>query len=261
METDLSALASMKYSGRGIAVFMTPNGTMGAAYTLTGRSPPSQARELLEGEKTHTIRTSVTDPEQLSKGSSALLIYPAAVPVSGGLVLSNGAQTELIYSTWRRIHECSPDTVLYEAFKVPAFRYDPEKDRWIDITTFEPDAPNNTPRISAAARDDKAAIHIVRCGGDGNKLQEVDFFRLESGKGKLITTYDGDNTNPLQPYVGAPEPIEIGSDSIGEIAEAFYASLSKGDKPGEDWRVAVAAVLLGWSGLETAIINRSQRGD
>lgn len=254
----------MVNKGRGISVYMTPDGTPGGGYTLTGRSLSSQARELIEGKLTHTIRTEVPDPQQLEQGSPALLIYPAVAPVNGALVLSNGAQTGLVFSVIERNRVIvNPADALREVFAQPVFVYDKKDDRWIDLTTYEPDAPNNTPRITACLMGGRAAIHIVWCGKDGTRQEAIYDATLEPGKGKLITTYDGTNANPLQPFVGEPRDITMGSDDVGEICQSFYDAIAGGEKQGENWRVAAAAVLLRHGapgGLETKVLNRSKFG-
>jgi hypothetical protein len=116
MADDFSSLKEMIYSGRGIVVGTTPSGVHFVGYTLTGRSPPSQARELLQGQNTGVIRTSMIEDDKrlysmfhldtsgqlsdlkrdLAKGSPALIYYPAIIPVnSNSIAVSNGIQTEL----------------------------------------------------------------------------------------------------------------------------------------------------------------------
>ena len=65
MIDDFLKLKEMKYSGRGITIGMTLEGNPFIGYTLTGRSPSSQARKLVYDESLSTIRTDVTDPEQV----------------------------------------------------------------------------------------------------------------------------------------------------------------------------------------------------
>jgi IMP cyclohydrolase len=269
MADDFSSLENMIYSGRGIVAGMTPSGNWFVGYSLTGRSPPSQARELVEGKETGTIRTNVTDKEQLEKGSPALLLYPAIVPVEDRIIASNGAQTKLIYSVIRNenftpgvdLTRLPPLAILKEAFKEPFWEYDEKDDRWIDITTYEPDAPNNTPRISACVIDKIAAFDIVYRGENGEKSRITREVHLEPGKGKLITTYKGGNEKPLLPFVGEPLDVAMTSTTSDNIAESIYEAIRGGAEPGENYRVSAAVMLCKPSGnIYTTIINRSQRG-
>tara|TARA_Y100000310_G_scaffold112743_1_gene111248 strand:+ start:4329 stop:5117 length:789 start_codon:yes stop_codon:yes gene_type:complete len=262
MKDDFEALKDMVYSGRGITVGMTPLGNQFIGYSLTGRSPSSQARELVQAEKTGTVRTSVTDRETLEKGSPALLIYPAIVPVRGALIASNGAQTDLIYSQVMNVPRFQhPNLLLSHTFGNSSFRYDHQNDRRIDITTYEPDEPNNTPRISACLFEDWAALHIVRCE-DGEKDTDITGFKLLPGEGKLITTYKGGNETPLLPFEGQPLEVKVNSETAGGIAEGIYSAIYGGQNQGDNYRVSAAVMLQKKAGdLETAIINRSERGE
>lgn len=260
----LDALANMIYSGRGLIVGMTPAGYEYIGYSLTGRSGSSQARELKVGDNMTATRTKVTDRRQLEQGSPALLLYPALTHIMDVLIGSNGAQTGLIYSFASNLHHegnVSPYSILWEAFARPFWMYDQKEDRWIDITTYEPDPPNNTPRISACIHHGRAALHIVRCGAR-DREQEIHHIELEPGKGKLMTTYKGGNENPLAPFTGEPLDVEIGSDSAEEIVESIYTAILGGQEPGDNYRVG-AAVLLQEPRVVTLTMrtaNRSERG-
>ncbi|UCG95667.1 MAG: hypothetical protein JSV92_01295 [archaeon] len=266
MKDNFDALKRLKYIGRSIPVAMTPISEVFVGYPLTGRSQPSQARELVRGPKTNTIRTNVTDREQLEKGSPALLLYPAIVPVDNVIVASNGAQTELLYSGVRNNPGLTKNVdglkeIIELSFSEPAFRYDQKDDRWIDITTYEPDAPNNTPRISLIANNDSAVLYIVRCV-KGEKDEEYHPFKLEPGKGKVITTYKGYNEDPLLPFTGEPLDIGIGSESVKDITESLYEAIYGGQNPGDNYRVAAAGMLKKGDGsFDTITINRSERGN
>jgi len=262
MKDDFEALRAMIYSGRGITVGMTPSGNQFIGYSLTGRRPFSQAREVLQGKKTGTVRTNATNRKTLEEGSSALLIYPAIVPLGNALIASNGAQTDLIYSQAMNVPEFQhPNLLLSHAFGNPSFRYDSQNDRWIDITTYEPDEPNNTPRISACLFEDWGAFHIVRCK-DGKKDTDITGFELLPGEGKLITTYKGGNETPLLPFEGEPLEVKINSETAGGIAEGIYSAIYGGQNQGDNYRVSAAVMLQKKAGgLETAIINRSERGN
>ncbi len=258
---NFSVLNKMIYSGRGITVGKTPSGTSFIGYSLTGRSSSSQARGLVGGLNTRVIRTDVTDPEQLRKGSPALLLYPAIMPVGDNtLVASNGAQTKLLYNQAKQSRLLLPESLIKRSFREPFFEYDEKEDRLIDITTYEPDAPNNTPRISAHVKENIAIMNII-WEDKGKKKYETFSRDLFPGKGKLITTYSGGNEKPLAPFQGNPLDVEIGSETAQGIVENIYEAMHGGQTPDDNYRVAAAVAMLKPGGLETAIINRVGRGD
>ena len=255
---DFGALERMIYSGRGIVVGMTPSENSFIGYSLTGRSSSSQARELVDDGK-GVIRTSVTDKKQLEKGNPALLLYPAIAYNTGRIVASNGAQTKLLYS------QAKANPSLVNIFKAitdePVFEYD-SKEGWIDITSYEPDAPNFTPRICAALSEGSGAMCLVRRDLDFPRTKEVftHSFELSPSRGKLITTYDGKNENPLASFVGEPLNVRIGSETADEIADSIYEAIFGGQNPGDNYRVAAAVMMLRTGGFELSIRNRSQLG-
>ena len=132
MIDDFSKLKAMKYSGRGITIGMTLEGSPFVGYTLTGRSPSSQARKLVYDESLSTIMTDVTDPEQLKKGNPALLIYPAIVAVEKRrIIASNGVQTKLLANSAIRMYkkDIYPTDILIDAMNMPV------NENGIDITS------------------------------------------------------------------------------------------------------------------------------
>jgi hypothetical protein len=79
--------------------------------------------------------------------------------------------------------------------------------------------------------------------------------------GKLISTYEGENKNPLPSYIGEPVDIEIKSKKPDELAEAVYSALEP-DEGREDFRVSVACVFSGnlsSDEYEIFIINKHDR--
>jgi len=261
MQDDLSALEKMVYSGRGIIVGMNPNEDVIVGYSLTGRSSSSQARKLIEGAQTKTIRTEVTDREQLEEGSPALLLYPAIVPIGDAIIASNGAQIKLIYTTIMNTPNAKhPQLILSHSFEKPFYEYDQKDDRWIDITTYEPDS-NNTSRISACVIGNEAAMHIVR-NNEGKKESEIHVLNLEPSKGYLMTTYKGGNEKPLLPFTGKPLEITINSIDSQDFVESIYNAIKGGQGPSDNYRVSSAVMLRITSGIfEYSIINRFDRGN
>lgn len=274
MTDGLKALADMGYSGRAFILGKTLNGNPFAAYSLTGRSDGSQARLFVSGDKTGVIRTEVTDKKELENPdfNPALLLYPALILADNTIIVGNGIQTELVYSALcsspqieeiLRSGDPDPAPFLKNAFRKPSFRYDQKNDVWIDITTYEPDDPHYTPRITGLVIGDKAAMYIVRRDSLGNPDVRIHSFDLIPGEGKLITTYSGGNESPLAPFVGNPLDVTISSETAEDIAESVYAAIEGGDEPGKNFRVAAATMLIDrQTDLETrmCMIDRFTRG-
>lgn len=256
MPDELEALRKMAYSGRGITFGMTREGGVFVGYSLTGRSPSSQARRLVrkplpDGVPGFAIETEPTNREELAKGNPALLIYPAVI-VHGGFVLaSNGAQTRLLLEALRAGAK-EEMALLRDAFRAP------REVAGIDITTYEPDDPNFTPRISACVGTERGAFHIVR-REDGKKREAYHVFDLERGRGRVLTTYQGGNEKPLLPFAGEPRDVVLGAAAAPEIARCLYDATRGGKEAGDDFRVAAAVVLCRGKGdPECAILNRGE---
>ncbi len=233
----------MEYPGRVIIIGLDMSGEKSAVvYAITGRSPSSQARRLvLDGD---TIWTMPTDEEVLKKGKPDLLIYPA-ISISGGIAVSNGKQTSDIRRYFRQ--SPNPVEVLRLALK-----------KW----NYEPDSPNFTPRISGCvlARD-KAALSIIKRGQDGSTERNFFEVAMTCGKGRMITTYSGENREPLQAFGGEPLDLELQEKTAKKMAEAVYEVLRPKDL-GKDFRVAVACVFtrnLDLNEYDYWIINKQER--
>ena len=122
---------------------------------------------------------------------------------------------------------------------------------------FEPDAPNHTPRISGCLADG-AALSIVKRAADGTVLRAYFEVPKAAGKGKLIATYTGVNTNPLPSFAGEPLDVEIPYASAREAAAALYKALAP-EKGKDDYRVAVAVVYRDPAGkMKFVLKNRNK---
>lgn len=243
MVEELEALTAREYLGRLIIIGVDPRGENNVVvYAITGRSPSSQARKLeLRGK---AIWASPTDEEAIKKGNVDLLVYPAVL-LSGGIAVSNGKQTDDIKTCFKRSQD--PEEVLRLALK-----------KW----DYEPDPPAFTPRISGCVLPRKgAALGIIERAPDGSSMKR--FFRvpLKAGRGKMISTYQGENTNPLPSFKGEPIDVGIKGKDAEDTAETVYKALEP--KPGKiDFRVAVSCVFyknLGQQKYQTCIINKYER--
>lgn len=250
MVSNLDFLAD-SYPGRFIIVGRSYDSkNIVLTYGVTGRSNPSKARKFEQGIRTEVVRTAVTDDAVLQKGNPALLLYPAIAVYGRGLVASNGTQTELLYSAFTGHRDFSDqfsaEDIIVRAFEQPAYRYDAKEDRWIDITTFEPDAPNNTPRINVVAFGDNACLHIVK-EEDGKKKEKFHPFKLESGQARFISTYDGEDKSPLPSFRGDPYIIGLGGTSATETNDMVFAALNP------ELRVCVTTVYFDGTHLKTSM--------
>ncbi len=246
---DFSTLREMNYSGRGIVVGMTLEGHPFMGYTLTGRSGSSQARKLVYDPTEELVKTDVTNSEELKKGNPSLLLYPAMAHIDSMLCASNGAHTELIVE--RMELEGSPS--LTDAFSSYAMQ------DGIDLTSYEPDQPNYTPRISGLSYNPIGEIYMVKRDKQGNCHRLWEQFNLFPGRGKLITTYRGGNETPLAPFEGNALEVEINSLTSQDICEGLYEAI--GLKNGVNYRVASAVMMTLPTELSVAIINRVDRGN
>ena len=125
MEVKLeSEIARTEYPGRGIVIGLSKDGkTAVTAYFIMGRSENSRNRVFVtEGEG---IRTQAFDPAKLSDPS--LIIYAPVRVLGKNTIVTNGDQTDTVYEGM------SKGLTFEQSLK---------------SRTFEPDAPNFTPRIS-----------------------------------------------------------------------------------------------------------------
>ena len=186
----LDFLKNNPYPGRGIAI-----GRDRVYYFIMGRSENSRNRIFLETED--GIRTEAFDAAKLSDPS--LIIYHPVRKSGGNLIVTNGDQTDTI----RDMGDFRAALMTRE---------------------FEPDAPNNTPRISAILHEDGSfELSILKCF-DGRCLRE--FFCYEGcdeGKGYFLSTYEGPGS-PLPSFSGEPMEIDMPE------PDAVWAALNKDNK-------------------------------
>ena len=259
----------MTYPGRVIIIGRDPSGEHDVIiYAVTGRSPSSRARRLVH-DGDGAVRTEVTDPEMLRGGNERLLLYHCLRPFPGGLAVSNGAQTDLIRETARNLAEepASPSTGVAQSKEPPpppageilrrAFRQ-PHLISGVDVTAYEPDAPAYTPRISGCLAGD-AALAIVRRRPDGRPDRQHFPVPPETGRGRMLATYRGENCDPLPAFEGNPREVGLGEETPKMTAAAVYRALGPEDA-GQDLRVGVAALFrhVRSGELEAAVINRTE---
>ena len=228
-------LAGDPYPGRGIVVGESADGKYAVtAYFIMGRSENSRNRVFREG----TGGEVVTAPYDESKVEDpSLIIYSAIKQVGDTLVVTNGDQTDTICEGLARGESFA------EALRTRA---------------FEPDAPNFTPRISAALRFAAGAftyeMSILKSADEAGSACARYFFEYPAlpGVGHFLHTYGG-NGSPLPTFLGEPERVAIPSD-IDAFTRGIWESLNR------DNRISlyVRFVDLATGNAESRMINRNE---
>lgn len=243
MDSTMTKLASLEYPGRLIVIGAAPEGGQAAIiYAITGRSPSSQARKLVLRDG--GIWVQPTDEATLRQGNVELLVYPAILFGRAGIAVSNGRQTADVRD------RLTPGVGPVSALSAALATWD-----------FEPDAPIFTPRISGCLAGGAAGLSVVRRGPSGETLRNYFEAGLRKGEGRLVSTYDGPNTDPLPVFRGEPRFVEISGSTAAGAAEAVYRSLGPAPS-GKDFRVAVACIFIPPAGPDKPdvhIINRHER--
>ena len=198
------------YVGRGIIIGKTLDGESAvSAYFIMGRSNNSRNRVF----KMHGGDL-FTEPHDASKlEDPSLIIYAALREIDGGLIVTNGDQTDTVY----------------EGLKNGLSFSDSLKSR-----EFEPDAPNLTPRISGhitfSDSDFSYEMSILKSADPfGTACNRYTFsYPSLSGLGHFIHTYVTDG-NPIPTFQGEPERVEIPND-IDVFTESIWENLNKDNK-------------------------------
>lgn len=201
-------LRSNEYPGRGIAIGRTPCGrNIRVAYWIMGRSSNSRNRVFVETDD--GIRTQAFDPSKLEDPS--LIIYAPVRKLENQLIVTNGDQTDTIYSAL----ECG------ESF-MDALR----------TRTFEPDGPNWTPRISALIQGEGYQMSILKSMNEEGSAVGRYFFEYpseENGFGHLITTYKH-NGNPIPSFEGEPMKWKMAHEKFDIWAPHIWEALNEENK-------------------------------
>ena len=242
MSNDFSNLRDKEYPGRLIIIgrdLSDENSII--VYAITGRSPSSQARRIDLTAEGAWVKP--TDEKILRGGNRDLLIYPA-IFFGQDLVVSNGKQTMDIYN------HLSPGLDARDILSNALHHWG-----------YEPDAPTFTPRISGCVLSDgRAALSIIKRAEDSSTSKHYFRVPMLPGEGKMISTYSGENRDPLPSFQGDPEDVRLTYDTPKETAEAVYSAL-RPKKQDQDFRVAVVCVFLRdqlTTDFNISVINRSE---
>ena len=204
-------LSSNVYPGRGIMIGRSEDGKCAViVYFIMGRSENSRNRVFVkEGEG---IRTQAFDPAALTDPS--LIIYAPVRVRKADTIVTNGDQTDTIYEGLEK-------GLTFE--------------QSLRSRTFEPDAPNYTPRISGIVQLSEGSfsykLSILKSHfQDPSSCDRFtyDYENPTVGEGSFIHTYMGDG-NPLPSYEGDPTRVRI-TGSIDDFGSRVWESLNPDNK-------------------------------
>ena len=200
-------LQQNSYPGRGIVLGKSADGSqMVIAYFIMGRSENSRNRVFVE--ENDGIKTQAFDPSKLTDPS--LIIYSPVRVINGKTIVTNGDQTDTIYDFIAK-----GDTF----------------ENALQTRTFEPDAPNFTPRISGIIDGDRYTLSILKSANGNPDSTCRYFFDYQSplaGEGHFIHTYSCDG-NPIPSFEGEPKKIAVNGD-IDAFTESVWNSLNADNK-------------------------------
>ena len=202
-------LAAKEYPGRGIILGKSEDNRAVFAYFIMGRSTNSRNRVFETSND--DIKTKAFDESLLSDPS--LIIYSPVRVLGKKIIVTNGDQTDTIY-------EYLKDKKTFEDA--------------LYTRTFEPDAPNFTPRISGLIDIEsglKLKLSILK-SDEGDESQALRFFynydNPKPGEGFLIHTYK-ENSDPLKSFEGEPIKVSL-TGSIDEFSDSLWNSLNTDNK-------------------------------
>ena len=202
-------LAAKEYPGRGIILGKSEDNRAVFAYFIMGRSTNSRNRVFEVSND--DIMTKAFDESRLSDPS--LIIYSPVRVLGKKIIVTNGDQTDTIY-------EYLKDKKTFEDA--------------LYTRTFEPDAPNFTPRISGLIDIEsglKLKLSILK-SDEGDESQSLRFFynydNPKPGEGFLIHTYK-ENSDPLKSFEGEPIKVNL-KGSIDEFCDSLWNSLNTDNK-------------------------------
>ena len=228
-------LSTNTYPGRGIVIGRTPDGTKAVtAYFIMGRSQNSRNRIFVtDGDG---IRTEAYDPSNLEDPS--LIIYAPVRVLGNKTIVTNGDQTDTIYEGM----DCQ---MTFE--------------QSLRARTFEPDAPNYTPRISGILHIESNAYNYAMSilksnNGDPDSCHRYTFAyeNPKAGEGHFIHTYMQDG-NPLPSFEGEPKLVSI-LDDMDAFTDLLWTNLNEENKVS----LFVRYIDIATGAYQTKIINKNQ---
>lgn len=225
-------LKGLRYPGRGIICGLSETGKALLIYFITARSKHSKNRMLVkEGD---VVRTKAIDESLLIDPS--LIIYRAIDRIDTSFVVANGDQSEAILAS------LSSGRSFEEG---------------LATSTYEPDEPNYTPRISAvyqARGTGSYTLSILRRREDSSCERAFFPYNIPIlGAGHLIHTYEREAV-PLPPFSGEPRNVLL-KGSGEALAQSVWQSLDEQVRVG----LCVKEIDLETNQVQTIIINAEER--
>ena len=237
MQNVLSAVGATTYPGRGILIGKSADAKAAfLAYFIMGRSVNSRNRVFIADGAGLDMHTEAHDPSKMVDPS--LIIYHPVRELGNRIIVTNGDQTDTIYDYLQQ------GGSFHHA---------------LTIRTFEPDAPNFTPRISAMVEkkdgDFRLEMSVLRCCDPESGAALRSFFEYDSvkpGLGHFIHTYASDG-DPIPSFTGEPEQVALGSD-FDAFAQDVWSGLNEENKVS----LFVEYIDLADGKRDTVIINKHQ---
>ncbi|MGN1164390.1 MAG: phosphoribosylaminoimidazolecarboxamide formyltransferase [Candidatus Ornithospirochaeta sp.] len=191
-----------KYPGRIIIAGRNKNGELVTAYAIEGRSENSRNRvfRLKDG----LLETRPFDESKVEDPS--LIIYRAKAVFQDKVILTNGDQTDTILNAFN------------EGRDLPSA---------LATRTYEPDAPNFTPRISLVADKEGYSLSILKKNGDKCERTIWNYIP-QNGIAHTIHTYD-DDANPLPSFSSSPVILTL-PETYDEFRNTLWSSLDKDNR-------------------------------
>ena len=225
-------LQSNTYPGRGIILGRSEDGTRAVlVYFIMGRSENSRNRVFVKTDD--GIRTEAFDPSKMTDPS--LIIYHPVRLLDNTVIVTNGDQTDTIRKA------AGTENFFNSALLT---------------RTFEPDAPNYTPRISGLIEPDGSYRLSILKSLDGDPSCCCrQFFEYDSpipGIGHLIHTYKSDGA-PIPSFEGEPKAVGV-TGSFRDYALTVWDALNADNK------VSLFALSkeLATGVMESVTINKNQ---
>ena len=226
-------LSGNEYPGRGIVLGLSEDGKSAViAYFIMGRSENSRNRIFVE--KDGGIITKAFDESKMVDPS--LIIYAPVRLYGDTTIVTNGDQTDTVYDHLRK-----------------GFTFEDA----LRTRSFEPDAPNWTPRISGVVNRENGKmtykLSILKSdNGDGDCPQRFffEYANTKAGIGHFIHTYKCDG-NPIPSFEGEPEKVAL-SGNIDELTNAVWTNLNEANKVS----LFVRYIDIATGAVETRIVNK-----
>ena len=228
-----SLVKENSYPGRGIVIGQNDTHAL-IAYFIMGRSENSRNRIFVA--KDNGLITQAFDESKCTDPS--LIIYAPVRVVNENTIVTNGDQTDTVFSS------ISEGKSFEDALRT---------------RTFEPDAPNYTPRISGmvTVKDNKMTYKLSILKSAMGNPESVQRFFYEytpvKGEGHFIHTYEQDG-DPIPSFKGEPKTVVM-QDNLDAFTEKLWANLNNENKVS----LFTRSICLKTGEVQTRILNKNEK--